>query len=56
MNASPLAGKLVDPAALVNLPRLITAYYTENPDLMLPEQRSLVWHIRASRFTFPKVI
>lgn len=41
MNASPLAGKLVDPAALVNLPRLITAYYTENPDLMLPEQRVL---------------
>ena len=39
MNVSPLAGKLVDQAALVNIPRLITAYYTEIPDLMVPEQR-----------------
>jgi phosphoglucomutase len=39
MNVSLQAGKLVDPAALVNLPKLITAYYTEIPDPMVPEER-----------------
>jgi phosphoglucomutase len=39
MNVSPLAGKPVDPAALVNLPKLITAYYTEIPDPIVPEER-----------------
>jgi len=32
MNVSPLAGKPAVPAMLVNLPRLVTAYYTERPD------------------------
>ncbi|MBE3040034.1 MAG: alpha-D-glucose phosphate-specific phosphoglucomutase, partial [Chloroflexi bacterium] len=41
MEVSPLAGKPVDPAALVNLPKLITAYYTEIPDPSIPEQRVL---------------
>ena len=39
MTVSPLAGKPADPSMLVNVPRLITAYYTETPDPSLPEQR-----------------
>ncbi len=36
---SPLAGKPVDPKTLVNVPRLVTAYYTEIPDPSVPAQR-----------------
>lgn len=32
MNISPLAGKLAPPDSLVNIPRLITAYYSNCPD------------------------
>ena len=32
MNISPLAGKLASPDTLVNIPRLITAYYSNRPD------------------------
>src|ERR1035441_9590001 len=39
MKTSPLAGKPVEPGMLVNVPRLITAYYTEAPDPAVPEQR-----------------
>jgi phosphoglucomutase len=39
MKVSPLAGKPADLATLVNLPRLVTAYYTETPDPSTPEQR-----------------
>ena len=39
MNVSPLAGKQVTTAMLVDLPRLITAYYTEIPDASQPAQR-----------------
>ena len=39
MAISPLAGKLSEPASLVNVPRLITAYYTGEPDTSRPEQR-----------------
>jgi phosphoglucomutase len=39
MKVSPQAGKPVDPASLVNIPRLITAYYTETPDPSMPGQR-----------------
>jgi phosphoglucomutase len=35
----PRAGKLPPPSLLVNVPRLITAYYTLQPDLSVPEQR-----------------
>jgi len=38
MNISPLAGKLADPSMLVNVPRLITAYYSERPDTSIPSQ------------------
>jgi len=36
---SPLAGKPAPPAILVNVPRLITAYYSEVPDPTVPAQR-----------------
>ena len=35
----PLAGKPAPAAALVNVPRLITAYYSERPDPGVPSQR-----------------
>jgi len=39
MKISPFAGKPATPAMLVNVPRLVTAYYTETPDPSAPEQR-----------------
>jgi phosphoglucomutase len=39
MNVSQLAGKPADPSLLVNVPRLITAYYSETPDPGVPGQR-----------------
>jgi phosphoglucomutase len=35
----PQAGKPVDPSRLVNLPRLVTAYFAEVPDAGIAEQR-----------------
>ena len=39
MNASPYAGKPAEASMLANIPRLVTAYYTEAPDPSRPEQR-----------------
>ncbi len=39
MNISPLAGKPADQSALVNVPKLITAYYAEAPDPSIPAER-----------------
>jgi phosphoglucomutase len=39
MKISPLAGKPVESGRLVNVPQLITAYYTGIPDYSMPEQR-----------------
>jgi phosphoglucomutase len=39
MKVSPLAGKPAEASMLVNVPKLITAYYTEVPDPSAPEQR-----------------
>jgi len=39
MRTSPFAGKPVTAETLVNVPRLITAYYTETPDPAILEQR-----------------
>lgn len=39
MQLSPLAGKPAPASLLVNVPRLITAYYAERPDPSVPEQR-----------------
>jgi phosphoglucomutase len=41
MEISPLAGKPADPTSLVDVPKLITAYYTEMPDPAVPGQRVL---------------
>jgi phosphoglucomutase len=39
MEISPLAGKPADPSILINVPRLVTAYYTGRPDPSVPAQR-----------------
>jgi phosphoglucomutase len=39
MKVSPLAGKPAGPEMLVNVPKLVTAYYTEIPDPSVPGQR-----------------
>src|SRR5262245_27312160 len=39
MQVSPLAGKPADPSMLVDVPRLVTAYYTGRPDPSVPAQR-----------------
>ena len=39
MKVSPYAGKPVEASMLVNVPRLVTAYYTEEPDPSRPAQR-----------------
>ena len=36
---NPLAGKPAPAASLVNIPRLVTAYYSERPDPSVPAQR-----------------
>jgi phosphoglucomutase len=36
---SPLAGKPADPSLLVSLPRLVAAYYSEQPDPSVPDER-----------------
>ncbi len=41
MEISPFAGKPADPASLVDVPKLVTAYYTEIPDPSVAEQRVL---------------
>jgi phosphoglucomutase len=39
MHVHPLAGKPIEPSMLANIPRLVTAYYTNHPDPSVPEQR-----------------
>jgi phosphoglucomutase len=39
MTTSPFAGKPAEASLLVNVPRLVTAYYTEAPDPSVPAQR-----------------
>src|SRR5260370_720634 len=39
MAVSPAAGHPADPAKLLNVPRLVTAYYTERPDPQVAAQR-----------------
>jgi phosphoglucomutase len=36
---SPLAGKMITPSMLVDVPRLVTAYFTRKPDPTVPSQR-----------------
>lgn len=36
---SPLAGKRVEHDKLVDVPKLVTAYYTEKPDVSIPSER-----------------
>lgn len=39
MKINPLAGKPAEASILVNVPKLVSAYYTEIPDPSVPEQR-----------------
>lgn len=39
MNLSPLAGKPPPASILINVAKLVTAYYTDTPDISLPAQR-----------------
>lgn len=39
MTTSPLAGRPAEPALLVNVSRLLTAYYSDTPDPALAAQR-----------------
>ncbi|MFA6920460.1 MAG: phosphoglucomutase (alpha-D-glucose-1,6-bisphosphate-dependent) [Gallionella sp.] len=39
MTVSPFAGKPAEASMLVNVPRLVTAYYTQTPDPSVPAQR-----------------
>jgi phosphoglucomutase len=39
MKVNPFAGKPADPSMLVDIPKLVTAYFTEMPDPSVPEQR-----------------
>jgi phosphoglucomutase len=39
MIVSPFAGKPAETKSLVNIPKLVTAYYTRKPDGSVPEQR-----------------
>ena len=39
MNKNPLAGKPAQAGPLVDVPRLVTAYFSEMPDAAVPEQR-----------------
>jgi phosphoglucomutase len=39
MEISPAAGKPADPSILVNIPRLITAYFSQQPDVSVPAQK-----------------
>ena len=40
MKGSPYAGKPAEAAMLVNVPRLVTAYYAELPDPSAPDQHA----------------
>src|SRR5690606_14854292 len=47
MARHPLAGKPAPPEILVNVPRLVSRYYTTRPDSSIPEQRvcfGTSWH------------
>ena len=50
MKISPLAGKPAEPSMLVNVPRLVTAYYTEAPDPSVPAATGCLRHLRTSGF------
>jgi phosphoglucomutase len=39
MSVHPRAGQLAEPSDLIDVPHLVTAYYTRHPDPELPEQR-----------------
>ena len=55
MKVSPHAGKPAEASMLVNVPRLVTAYYTEQPGPSVPEQRVAFGASGHRGFSFDKV-
>ena len=49
MAISPLAGKPADPSLLINVPRLVTAYYTGATGSISARTTRRVWNFRPSR-------
>lgn len=39
MKINPLAGHIAPPSLLVNIPKLLTAYYSNVLDISMPDQR-----------------
>src|SRR4051812_38236352 len=39
MKVNSLAGKPAEPCMLIDIPKLITAYYSQTPDITIPEQK-----------------
>ena len=56
MKVRPHAGKLAEASMLVNVPRLVTAYYTEQPEASVPEQRVAFGTSGHRGFSFDKAI
>ena len=56
MKVSPYAGKPADAWMLANVPGLVTAYYTEQPDPSVPEQRVAFGASGHRGFSFDKAI
>ncbi len=50
MEISPAAGKPADPSILTNIPRLVTAYFAQQPDVSVPAQRVSFWNLRSPWF------
>ena len=50
MPLSDRAGQPATPADLVDVPRLVTAYYAEHPDLGVAGPAGRVRHLRTPRF------
>ena len=49
MQISPLAGKPADSSLLINVPRLVTAYYTGQPVSVGTRTTRRLWDLRPSR-------
>ena len=51
MNASPKAGKPADPSILIDVSKLLTAYYAGRPDSSVPAQRVVFGITRLTRLS-----
>ena len=56
MPPSDRAGQPATPADLVDVPKLVTAYYAEHPDVGVAEQRVVVRHLGPPRVVAEPVV